>query len=79
MPANNTRLIARRWDAGEAGCGALIVGLKREIDRIQAGEMLEVTANDPAAFIDLAAWCEMTGNALVTEHPPIYLVRRNTD
>jgi TusA-related sulfurtransferase len=77
MTHNNTPRIARHWDAGEAGCGALILGLKREIDRIDSGELLQVTATDPAAIIDLAAWCEMTGNTLVTEYAPIYVVRRN--
>ena len=79
MTRISTRGIARRWDAGEAGCGKLIVGLRREINRIEAGERLEVAANDPAAFIDLAAWCEMTGNILVAEHPPTYVIQRNND
>jgi len=38
--------IASKWEAGETGCGVLIVGLKREIRRIQAGELLQVTALD---------------------------------
>lgn len=79
MNRNDARCIARHWNAGEAGCGALIVGLKREIDRIDAGELLEVTATDPAAFIDLAAWCEMTGNTLVAENAPTYVLKRTND
>jgi hypothetical protein len=43
-PARQRTLeIARQWEAGENGCGVLIVGLKREIHRIRAGELLQVT------------------------------------
>ncbi len=48
--------IARYWEAGETGCGALIVGLKREIGQIRAGELLQVTALDAGAPADLPAW-----------------------
>jgi len=68
--------IARRWNAGEAGCGALILGLKQEIERIEAGELLEVTARDAAAPIDLLAWCQMTANTLVAEDHPTYVLRK---
>ena len=68
--------IAKRWHAGEAGCGALIIGLKRQLARVQPGEMVEVTALDAAAAIDIAAWCEMTGHVLAAENHPTYLVRR---
>ena len=46
--------IARRWDAGESGCGALIMGLKRELQHIEAGELLQVTARDAGAMFLLA-------------------------
>jgi len=68
--------IARHWDAGEAGCGALIMGLKLEIERIDAGELLQVTAHDTAAFIDLPAWCQMTGHSLVAEQHPTYVLKK---
>jgi tRNA 2-thiouridine synthesizing protein A len=72
--------IARYWHASEAGCGALIMGLKRQIERIEPGELLQVTALDAAASIDIAAWCQMTGHMLVAEcHPTYILERRMTD
>ena len=79
MAAGHALEIARRWEAGEAGCGALIVGLKREIEQIEAGELLQVTALDAAAPIDLPAWCDMTGHMLVAEHHPTYVLKRKND
>lgn len=70
---------ARHWHAGGAGCGALVMGLKREIGRIRPGEQLRVTALDAAAFIDIAAWCQMTGHELIVERHPTYVVERKDD
>ena len=71
--------IARRWDAGETGCSVLIVGLKREIDRIQAGELLQVTAPGAGASADLAAWCRLTGHRLVAANHPRYVLEKKDD
>ena len=71
--------IAGYWHAGEAGCGALIMGLKQQIGRIEPGELLQVTALDAAAPIDIAVWCQMTGHTLVAECHPVYVLERKTD
>jgi TusA-related sulfurtransferase len=71
--------VARHWHAGEAGCGALIMGLKRQIGKIEPGEMLEVTARDPAAPIDIAVWCEMTGHRLTAQCHPTYVLERKDE
>ncbi len=71
--------IARRWDAGQTGCGVLIVGLKREIRRIEAGELLEVRAVGAGAATDIAAWCRLTGHALVAADHPTYVLKKRDD
>jgi tRNA 2-thiouridine synthesizing protein A len=71
--------IARHWDAGEAGCGVLIVGLKREIQRIRAGELLRVTAPGAGAAADVAAWCRLTGHTLVRADHPTYVLEKKSD
>lgn len=76
MKAENALDIARHWQAGEAGCGGLIVGLKRQVGQMQAGELLQVTARDAGAPADLPAWCRMTGHALVWADHPIYVVKK---
>ena len=66
----------RHWDAGEVGCGAFIAGLRRELDQVEPGEMLSVTAGNAGAPVDLPAWCGMTGHALVHADHPFYVVRK---
>ncbi len=78
MTDKNAREIARYWEAGETGCGALIVGLKREIEKIEPGELLQVKALDAGAPVDLPAWCRMTGHTLVVAKHPTYALRKKT-
>jgi tRNA 2-thiouridine synthesizing protein A len=75
----DTLEIARQWEAGETGCSVLIVGLKREIHRIQAGELLRVTALDAGAAADLPAWCRLTGHTLVAANHPKYVLKKKDD
>ena len=66
-----------RWDAGETGCGQLIVGIRRAVERLAPGEVLEVVARDPSAAIDIGVWCGMTGHRLVSAVHPIYVLQRD--
>lgn len=66
-----------RWDAGETGCGQLIVQLGARLDRMRPGETIEVIARDPGAPTDLPAWCRMTGHELVAADHPTYVIRRH--
>ena len=77
MSHQQTIRATARWDAGETGCGRLIVGLKRNLQQLDAGETLEVIARDPGAPIDLFVWCRMTGHRLLSEAHPVYLIQRN--
>ena len=52
------------WDAGDLGCGPLVLALRKRL-RAMPGRVLKVTALDPAAPIDLPAWCRLTRNELV--------------
>jgi len=68
-----------RWDAGEMGCAQLVFQLKLRLDRLAPGERIEVVARDPGAPVDLPAWCRMTGHALVSADPPVYVIQRGRD
>ncbi len=68
--------ISRTWAAGETGCGVLIIGLRREIGKIAPGEVLEVTALDIGARVDIPAWCRMTGHRLIAADHPTYFLER---
>lgn len=66
-----------RWDAGETGCGQLIVELRRKLAQLNAGDTLEVIARDAGAPIDLPVWCRMTGRRLISAAHPVYLIQRH--
>ena len=52
-------------DLGEKGCGQLVMEIMFAMRDLAPGQTLLVTAYDPAAPADIAAWCRMTGNTLV--------------
>ena len=56
-------------DLGEQGCGQLVMELMRAMNALAPGQTLLVTAYDPAAAGDIAAWCRMTGNTLLQTLP----------
>jgi tRNA 2-thiouridine synthesizing protein A len=64
------------WDAGDLGCGELVLELRVRLGGMQPGEVLRLTARDLGAPADLPAWCRLTGHALVSEEPPVYHIRR---
>ena len=64
------------WDAGDMGCGDLVLELRGRVEVLSPGRLLRLTARDPGAPVDIPAWCRMTGHALVSAQHPIYLIRR---
>ncbi|MEK6645726.1 MAG: sulfurtransferase TusA family protein [Candidatus Firestonebacteria bacterium] len=43
-------------------CPMPVVKTQLELEKMQSGEILEITADDPGFEKDLPAWCNMTGN-----------------
>jgi tRNA 2-thiouridine synthesizing protein A len=64
------------WDAGDLGCGDLVLALWGRLQALPPGQVLKLTALDPGAPADIPAWCRLTGHALVDERHPVYLIRR---
>lgn len=66
-------------DAGESGCGELIILISRAVRRLAPGQILEVAAYDLAAGVDIPAWCRSTGHALLSAaldtHPQRFRIR----
>jgi tRNA 2-thiouridine synthesizing protein A len=56
------------WDAGDLGCGELMLHLRTHLKAIPGG-ILKVIARDRGASVDLPAYCRMTGHQL-TRHDP---------
>lgn len=66
------------WDAGDLGCGDLVLPLRSRMRAMPPGARLRLRATDPAAPIDLPAWCRMTGHTLVAGTHPDYLIQRRS-
>ncbi len=64
------------WDAGQLGCGELVLELRRRVERLAPGGVLLLRALDSGAPEDIPAWCRLTGHALVREEHPDYWIRR---
>lgn len=71
--------VAATLDAGDMGCGELVLLLRARMNSLSAGERLHLTARDPGAPEDLPAWCRMTGHRLCLADPPVYVVERRPD
>lgn len=70
---------AHCYDAGDLGCGDLVLELRLRLRELAPGALLEVIARDPGAPADLPAWCGLTGHTLLEAAPPRYLIRRRPD
>lgn len=65
------------WDAGEMGCGELIMELARKIKKLNKGDYIKVVALDKGGIEDLPAWARLTKNDLVLFDPPVYIFKKN--
>jgi tRNA 2-thiouridine synthesizing protein A len=56
-------------DGGDLLCVQLLLLLRREIAGAPEGTLVHVIARDPAAPLDLPAWCHMTGHTYLGPVP----------
>ena len=68
--------VDREWDAGELGCGELVLELRGRMQALAPGRVLRLIALDPGATADIPAWCRLTGHTLLDHRHPVYLIRR---
>jgi tRNA 2-thiouridine synthesizing protein A len=67
------------WDAGDLGCGDLVLELRQRLEAMRPGQILTLVARDAGAAADIPAWCRMTGHTLIVERPPRFQIRRKED
>ncbi|MDX3134575.1 sulfurtransferase TusA family protein [Streptomyces europaeiscabiei] len=63
-------------------CVTLLLRLRAAIQGAAAGTIVHVIATDPAAPLDLPAWCHMTGHHYLGPVPgerPVYALRLTSD
>ena len=49
-----------------AACALLTPAIKTQLREMTTGQVLEVRVNDPTARVDVEAWCQLSGNALLS-------------
>ena len=65
-----------QWDAGDLACGELVLELLKRMRALPPRAVLKLIATDPAARIDIGAWCRVTKNPLVAKSPPVFFIQR---
>ena len=75
--------VALELDCREVPCPMPVIELARHLGDVEVGELLAVVAHDPAAAVDVPAWCRMKGQEYVgadaaPDGCPRYVVRRLT-
>jgi tRNA 2-thiouridine synthesizing protein A len=68
-------------DCRGVACPRPIIELARVVATIEVGDTVAVAADDPAARVDVQAWCRMRGQEYVgqvvaPDGVPTYVVRR---
>jgi tRNA 2-thiouridine synthesizing protein A len=67
------------WDAGDLGCGELIIDLRQRIKKLRPRQTFHLITQDLGAVLDIPAWCRLTGHALKQAEHPNYLIQRKDD
>lgn len=73
---DNPQTIAGSWDAGDMGCGELLIHLSERMRALAPGQIFELRAQDPGAVEDIPSWCRLTGHTLEYAAHPVYRIRR---
>jgi tRNA 2-thiouridine synthesizing protein A len=67
---------ADEWNAGNTGCGELLVKLFLRVRALHSGELFRLISADPAAPEEVPAWCRLTGHRLLSAKHPEYWIQR---
>lgn len=75
--------VALELDCRDLPCPMPVIELARHLADVAVGDLLAVVAHDPAAAVDVPAWCRMKGQEYVgadaaADRAPRYVVRRRT-
>ena len=78
-----SRDVALELDCRDMPCPMPVIELARHLGAVEVGELLAVVARDPAAAVDVPAWCRMkaqeyVGADVASDGAPRYVVRRLT-
>jgi tRNA 2-thiouridine synthesizing protein A len=69
--------VADRWDAGDMGCGEVLILLRMRMQALTPGEVFKLTTRDLGAPEEMPSWCRMTGRRLLrADHPDYWIEQR---
>ena len=83
-PADEQRPdVTLELDCRDLPCPMPVIELARHLADVEVGQLLAVVAHDPAAAVDVPAWCRMKaqdylGADTADDGAPRYVVRRLT-
>ena len=68
-------------DCRGVACPRPVIELAKAVAVLEVGQLVALVADDPAAEVDVRAWCRMRGQEYVgaetaEDDVPVYLVRR---
>lgn len=74
--------VALELDCRDLPCPMPVIELARHLADVGVGDLLAVVAHDPAAAVDVPAWCRMkqqeyVGADAADDGAPRYVVRRS--
>lgn len=69
-------VVADAWDAGDMGCGEVIILLRVRMRNLGPGEVFKLTASDLGAPEDIPAWCRLTRRRLLRAQHPHYWIEQ---
>jgi TusA-related sulfurtransferase len=75
------REVALELDCRDLPCPMPVIELARHLADVEVGDLLAVVAHDPAAAVDVPAWCRMkeqdyVGADTADDGAPRHVVRR---
>ena len=75
--------VALELDCRDMPCPMPVIELARHLTDVEVGDLLAVVAHDPAAAVDVPAWCRMkaqdyVGADTAPDGAPRYVVRRRS-
>lgn len=64
------------WDAGDMGCGELLLELRFRMAELSRGQVMKLIASDSGAPEDIPAWCKLTGQRLLANEHRQYWIEK---
>ena len=77
VDADSAHRFAAEWDAGEMGCGEILIQLRLRFRPLQTGDIFRLITRDIAAPLEIPAWCRVTKRQLLhAEHPEYWIEQK---